>query len=95
MPAKIRSHYQGDYPARAKALRDRAYANPATTCWRCGLTLAEFAARFPRRHARWHADHVIAGDRLSPLAPSHASCNTEDGARNSHGAGLNPSRRWY
>ena len=95
MPAKDQRHYQGDYQTRARALRDAAYADPTTRCWRCGLTLAEFEARHPGRHARWHADHVVPGSRTSPLRPAHASCNTEDGARNSHGTGLNPSRRWY
>lgn len=95
MPARDRRHYEGDYQARRDVLVKAAYADPTTTCWRCGLTFAEFAAQFPRKHAKWHADHVVPGSRLSPLRPAHASCNTEDGARNSHGTGLNSSRRWY
>jgi len=95
VPAKDRRHYGGDYHARSKALRAAAYADPSARCWRCGLTMAEFVASFPRRRSEWHADHVVPGDRLSPLRPAHASCNTSEGARNSHGTGMNPSRRWY
>lgn len=95
MPAKNQRHYEGDYKVRARALRNAAYADPSTRCFRCGLTLAEYKAQHPRRKADWHADHVVPGSRLSALVPSHASCNTQEGARNSHGAGLNPSRRWY
>lgn len=95
MPARVRAHYKGGYAVRARQVREAAYADPLTRCWRCGLTFGEFRSRFPGRHAAWHADHVVPGDPRSPLRAAHASCNTSEGSLNSHGLGLNTSRRWY
>jgi len=61
-----RPHYAGDYRKRAKAVRDAA-----TTCWICG--------EGARINDPWTADHIDAGNPLSPLAPAHRSCNSRRG----------------
>jgi len=75
---KKRAMYGGRYPARAKLVRDAAYANPGTRCWRCHLTLAEGIARYGRKGAQWQAGHVspVPG---SVLRPEHAWCNWQEG----------------
>ena len=60
--AHKRTHYKGDYAARAKAVRDAA-----THCWLCG--------EGPRPDDPWQADHIYPGQPDSPLAPAHRSCN--------------------
>lgn len=71
MPGKDRAHYKGDYPKRAKAVRDAAYADPTTRCWRCGGLLGKDT---------WDAGHLIDGSPLSPLAAEHATCNRSAGS---------------
>lgn len=94
MPSRDRSHYRGSYDTRAKRVRDLAYGDPATTCWRCGRTLAQARASDP--DVTWHAGHVFDGDPNSPLMPEHSSCNQSAGAKAGHKRReLNPSRRWY
>jgi len=61
-------HYQGDYDARAKVVRDTA-----ERCWLCG--------EGPRADDPWTADHVYPGQPDSPLAPAHRSCNSRRGNR--------------
>lgn len=63
---------------RAKVIRWRAYADPATRCWRCGRTLAEVKAAEPTRRVEWHAGHT--GGPLEPLAPECSLCNWRDSA---------------
>jgi hypothetical protein len=58
-----REHYMGDYKARAKAVRESA-----VYCHLCGDSA--------RALDPWTADHLIAGDPLSPLLPAHRSCNS-------------------
>jgi hypothetical protein len=90
VPARDRSHYTGTYDTRAKRVRDAAYSDPSTRCWRCGLTLAEVPG------ATWHAGHTVDGNSNFPLAPEHSTCNTAAGAKAGHRRkALNPSRRWY
>jgi hypothetical protein len=79
VPAKDRRHYTGDYQRRAKAVRDAAYADPLTTCWRCGYTLNEGPHR--RVGERWQAGHVIDASMASPLLPEARSCNASAGNR--------------
>lgn len=71
-------HRQGSYTADAKTITDQAYANPATRCWRCGLTLAEIQRTKPR--ARWDAGHVIDGQIGGPLKAECSPCNRGRGA---------------
>jgi hypothetical protein len=73
-----RALYGGTYPARAKLVREAAYANPATRCWRCHKTLAEGIALYGRERAQWQAGHVspVPG---SVLRPEHAHCNWQEG----------------
>ena len=91
MPARNRSHYSGDYQRRARAVRQAAYADPTTRCWRCGRTLVEHGAT-----ARWDAGHVRDGDPLSPLAAEASSCNRSAGAAagNRRRRGLETTRQW-
>lgn len=71
MPGKNRAHYKGSYARRAKQLRDRANADPATRCWRCG--------ELARAGDPWQAGHVRDGEVDSPLMPEHKSCNIKAG----------------
>ncbi len=66
------------YQVRAKKIRDAAYADPSTRCWRCGRTLAEVQAANPDRRIVWHAGHVVTGDRYSPLLAEDSLCNLRD-----------------
>jgi hypothetical protein len=61
-----RTHYRGDYPKRAKAIRDTA-----TNCWLCGEGY--------RPNDPWTADHVYPSMPDSPLMPAHRSCNSRRG----------------
>jgi len=67
-------HRRGDYQRRAAAVRDAAYRDPHTRCWRCGLTLAEVPG------STWDAGHLIDGRADSALAPEHSTCNRSAGA---------------
>ena len=90
MPGHVRTHYAGDYQARDRAVRAAAYANPATTCWRCGKTLVEHGP-----HASWDAGHVRDGDPTSLLAPEASSCNRSAGAtRGNRMRGQGTTRTW-
>jgi hypothetical protein len=60
--AHKRTHYSGNYKARAKKVRDYA-----TICWLC--------KQGEKPNDPWQADHVIEGNPLSPLLPAHRSCN--------------------
>jgi hypothetical protein len=66
------AHHRGEHPRLAKAVRDAAYANPYTTCWRCGERA--------RPGDPWQAGHLVDGDTTSPLAAEHRSCNARAGA---------------
>lgn len=80
MPALDRSHYDRQFKVRAKRVTTAAYANKATRCWRCGLTLAEAEAAEPGRRITWDAGHTIDADRYAPLLAEHSSCNRSAGA---------------
>ena len=54
------------YRRMAKHIRDNA-----TACHLCGLGA--------KPNDPWTADHLIAGDPNSPLAPAHRSCNSRRG----------------
>lgn len=67
------------HQVRAKVLREAAYANPGTRCWRCRRTLAEVMAAEPSRKVVWHAGHT--GGRYDPLMAECSLCNLRDSAR--------------
>jgi hypothetical protein len=92
MPGKVRAHYRGDYARRAAAVRAAAYANPATVCWRCGLTLEQIRRTKPL--ARWEAGHVVDGQVGGLLRPEHSSCNRSAGAAYGNALREPRSRRW-
>ena len=66
------------FQVRAKPIRDRAYADPSTACWRCGLTLAQVRAANPGRKVVWHAGHT--GGRHDPLLAECSLCNLRNAA---------------
>lgn len=70
------AHYRGSYHVRSRRVRQAAYANPNTQCWRCGKTLAEH-----KRGDRWQAGHLHDGQPGGPLLPEARSCNAAAGAR--------------
>jgi len=74
------AHYRGRYHVDARRVRRDAYADPATRCRRCGLTLAEFRARHPGRNWRWAAGHVVDGQPGGRLVAEHGYCNSSAGA---------------
>jgi hypothetical protein len=86
MPAKSRHLYRGDYPARAKQVRDAASSDPSTKCWRCGEP--------GRPDDPWQAGHLIDSNPASPLAPEHRSCNARAGAALSNRHRDRRSREW-
>lgn len=95
MRTRDRNHYAGSYDRRAREVRDLAYGNSGTRCWRCGLTLAEAQAK-TEKPVSWHAGHVYDGNPASPLLPEHSTCNMAAGGRaGNRKRALNPSRRWY
>lgn len=63
---------------RAGPIRQRAYADPSTRCWRCGLTLAQVQAANPGRKVVWHAGHT--GGRHDPLLAECSLCNWRNAA---------------
>jgi hypothetical protein len=65
-PKRKGTHYGGDYGKRAEIVR-----RTAVICHLCGDTY--------RANDPWTADHLIAGDPNSPLAPAHRSCNSRRG----------------
>lgn len=93
MPGKKRAHYRGDYARRARAVRQAAHANPATQCWRCGLTLEEARATVNPR-ATWDAGHAVDGAVGGLLRPEHSHCNRSNGAKLGNAMREPKSRRW-
>ena len=67
--ARVRPHYRGDYPQRAKAVRESA-----GPCWICGRADLEPGDI-------WTADHLVPADAASPLAKAHRRCNSARGNR--------------
>lgn len=63
---KATGQYSGDYRKRARIIRDAAVI--------CHICKEGFRPRDP-----WQADHLIPGDRFSPLLPAHRSCNASRG----------------
>ena len=82
--------HSGTYPARAKALREAAYADPTTRCWRCKRMIHEIRHR-NGKPAHWTAGHLIDSDPTSPLLPECSPCNKSAGAR--YGNRLRGARR--
>ena len=84
--------HSGPYHRQAMRLRALAYANPHTTCARCGKPLQPGV----KGYDRWDAGHAIDGDPSSPLRPEHAYCNRSAGATmgNEKRRTAPPSRRW-
>jgi hypothetical protein len=76
--------YRGSYPSRSKRIREDAYANPGTICWRCTRTYAEAVKLWGPKGAAWQAGHKVDGHHGSPLAAEHAYCNAAEGAKRGH-----------
>jgi hypothetical protein len=75
------AHHMGTHQVRARAVVNAANANPMTTCWRCGLTLAEHAPHRNGRPAFWTAGHLHDGQIDGPLTPEASTCNYSAGAK--------------
>lgn len=86
------AHYRGSYHTQSARIRARAYANPATTCWRCGLTLAQVRQHHP--HAKWTAGHIIDGQPGGPMAPEDSWCNYSQGAKLRHARAKRTALTW-
>lgn len=85
------AHYQGSYHVRSRLVREAAYADPSTRCWRCGRTLDQHPPHKTGAPPRWTAGHVRDGDPTSPLLPEASTCNKTAGAR--YGNRLRGARR--
>lgn len=70
------AHRTAAYQRAAAAVRAAAYANPATKCRRCGLTLAEVRRIHPK--ATWDCGHPDPGQ--TGYAPECSHCNRSAGA---------------
>ncbi len=86
------SLYDGDYQRIAPLIRAQAYANPATRCRRCGLTLQQRRLTHPK--ATWDCGHPDPGDH--GYAPECSYCNRSAGAKrgNRMRKGLNTTQQW-
>lgn len=81
MSAPKPQHHRGSYQRLAKRVTDAAWANPATRCIRCGLTLQ---AHKPHRNGRrpwWTAGHLVDGQVDGELGPEASTCNYAAGGR--------------
>ena len=83
--------HRGSYHVQSKRVRDAAYADPETRCWRCRLRLHECKPHHNGKPARWTAGHLIDSDPTSPLLPECSPCNKSAGA--SYGNRLRGARR--
>ena len=61
------AHHRGTYHVDSRRVRAAANANPGTTCWRCGRTLAEHPPHRNGAPAHWTAGHIIDGDLAGPV----------------------------
>ena len=73
------AHYRGRYHVQARRVRQTAYANPHTQCWRCGKTLQQIQQKHPQ--ATWTAGHLVDGQAGGTLLPECSKCNYGAGAR--------------
>lgn len=74
------AHHRGTFQRAGEKIRAKAYADPTYRCPRCGLTLAEFRARHPRRNWRWQAGHKVTSEIGGELRAEHGHCNASHGA---------------
>lgn len=79
-------HYAGSYHVDSRRVRDAAYADPSTRCWRCRKRLHECGPRGDGRHANgktahWTAGHVNDGEVGGALLPECSPCAASSGAR--------------
>lgn len=86
-------HHRGRHHVESRHIRDQAYANPNTRCWRCGRTLTQVREE-TNPDATWDAGHVGGPD--GPRAPECSPCNRADGARTTNAKRTAPrrSRTW-
>ena len=74
MSGSRKAWHSGSYQRRAALVRQRADADPRTTCWRCGRTKAEHGTA-------WQAGHEIDGQVDGELRAECTTCNASHGAR--------------
>lgn len=75
------AHHRGTYHVRSRAVVAAAYADPTTTCWRCGRTLGHHRRTVSGNPPRWSAGHIIDGEVDGLLLPEVLSCNSAAGGR--------------
>ena len=73
------AHHRGTYHVDSRRVRAAANANPGTTCWRCGRTLAEHPPHHTGKPATWHAGHVNDGEINGTLRAEASTCNIAAG----------------
>ena len=92
------AHHAGTYRVRADATRTKANNNPATTCWRCGRTLAQHPPTKTGKPPQWTAGHIRDSDPTSPLKPEATTCNYSAGGvlgnQRQKLRKLNTTRQW-
>jgi hypothetical protein len=74
-------HRTGRYWRDARDVRDAAYADPRTPCWRCGRRLDQHPRHKNGRMPFWTAGHVRDGEQSGQLLPEVSVCNFAAGAR--------------
>ena len=84
-------HHSGTYHVQSKRVRDAAYRDPGTRCWRCRLTLDQCKPHRNGKPARWTAGHLIDGQVNGVLLPECSTCAATSGAR--YGNRLRGARR--
>jgi len=87
-------HRTGDYHVRSRLVREAAYADPDTRCWRCGRTLDQHPPHKTGKPPHWTAGHVRDGDPTSPLLAEASTCNYAAGARLGNRRRRHRSLRW-
>jgi len=74
------AHHRGAHQTIARRITTAANANPSTTCWRCGKTLAQHRPHKTGRAVTWQAGHIVDGNSSAGYAAEASTCNTSAGA---------------
>ena len=85
------AHYRGSFHVQSRRIRQAAYADPLTRCWRCGLMRHQWPTHKNGKPAWWEAGHIVAGNPAAGLRAECSICNRSHGAK--HGNALRGLRR--
>jgi len=75
MPAA--PHHTGTFHVQSRKIREAAYDDPNTPCWRCQRTLAQHPPHRNGTPASWHAGHAQDGQVEGALLPEASTCNQQ------------------